>query len=197
MTIDEIRTDDVKYWQRLLRLAGYYRGNIDGLRGPLQREAEAMWDAAVQKAKNDFGEFDSRTEGNLGTVLPAAQRLIRQWFRLAQERAKELECTVKLISGTRTYEEQNALYAQGRTKSGQRVTNARGGYSWHNFGLAVDFGVFRGAAYLDAGREYTEIGKLARQVSGLEWGGDWTSFKDLPHIQMRMFKSTSEARNKF
>ena len=40
--------------------------------------------------------------------------------------------------GTRTYEEQNALYAQGRTAPGKIVTNARGGQGAHNFGLATD-----------------------------------------------------------
>lgn len=40
--------------------------------------------------------------------------------------------------GTRTYEEQNALYAQGRTTPGKIVTNARGGQGAHNFGLATD-----------------------------------------------------------
>lgn len=41
--------------------------------------------------------------------------------------------------GYRTYGEQMALWAQGRTKSGGIVTNAKGGQSAHNFGLAVDF----------------------------------------------------------
>jgi len=45
---------------------------------------------------------------------------------------------LKLISGLRTYEEQDALYAQGRTAPGPKVTNAPGGHSNHNFGLAFD-----------------------------------------------------------
>ena len=38
----------------------------------------------------------------------------------------------------RTFAEQDALYAQGRTKAGSIVTKARGGQSYHNYGLAID-----------------------------------------------------------
>lgn len=41
--------------------------------------------------------------------------------------------------GYRTYGEQMALWAKGRTVAGPKVTNAKGGQSAHNFGLAVDF----------------------------------------------------------
>ncbi|WP_412177972.1 M15 family metallopeptidase [Paenibacillus terrae] len=50
-------------------------------------------------------------------------------------------CGVPIVitQGLRTIDEQNGLYAQGRAKPGQIVTNARGGYSYHNFGVAIDF----------------------------------------------------------
>src|ERR1043165_556102 len=57
----------------------------------------------------------------------------------------EISCRLTGIVGCRftqtlrTFEEQNALYAQGRTKPGQIVTNAKGGQSYHNYGLAIDF----------------------------------------------------------
>lgn len=40
--------------------------------------------------------------------------------------------------GRRTIAYQNHLYAQGRSDPGQIVTNAKGGESAHNFGLAAD-----------------------------------------------------------
>lgn len=46
---------------------------------------------------------------------------------------------IRIVQGLRTIEEQNDLYAQGRTKQGKKVTNAKGGSSFHNYGLAVDF----------------------------------------------------------
>lgn len=45
---------------------------------------------------------------------------------------------IRVTQGLRSYQEQDALYAQGRTTPGRIVTNARGGESWHNFGMAVD-----------------------------------------------------------
>jgi len=44
----------------------------------------------------------------------------------------------RVTQGLRTWAEQDALYAQGRTTPGSIVTNAKGGESWHNFGLAFD-----------------------------------------------------------
>ena len=44
-----------------------------------------------------------------------------------------------IVQSLRTFPEQNALYAQGRTKPGPRVTKAKGGQSYHNYGLAIDF----------------------------------------------------------
>ncbi|WP_318566507.1 M15 family metallopeptidase [Peribacillus simplex] len=45
---------------------------------------------------------------------------------------------MKITHGFRLFAEQNALLAQGRTKPGNKVTNARGGQSMHNYGLAID-----------------------------------------------------------
>jgi peptidoglycan L-alanyl-D-glutamate endopeptidase CwlK len=92
-------------------------------------------------------------------------------------------------SGVRTYQEQNELYAKGRTAPGGIVTNARGGYSPHNFHIAVDFCRHSGTSwsgklspnYKDSA--YTILGQEAAKL-GLEWGGAWTSIKDTPHIQL-------------
>ena len=88
-----------------------------------------------------------------------------------------------IYMGLRTYQEQDALYAQGRTVKGKLiVTNAKGGQSYHNFGLAVDY-VFkdRYGNWTWQG-QYNIIGEIAKEC-GLEWGGGWASFKDIPHIQ--------------
>lgn len=197
MTLDELKKD-VRYWQRLLRLGGYYSGKIDGIRGPLQRGAEAAWDAAVERVKCKHGEFDARTEANLATLTPAAQDAARQWMRQALPVAEKLGVQVRIICGTRSYAEQDALYAQGRTHAGTRVTNARGGYSWHNFGLAFDFGLFRAdGSYIGSGEQYGALGALARAVPWLEWGGDWKNFRDMPHVQLALFNSLAAARAEF
>ena len=92
--------------------------------------------------------------------------------------------TIKVISGLRTYAEQDDLYAQGRTKPGNIVTNAKGGYSNHNFGIAFDVGVFEGSSYLDESPKYKAVGVLGNDL-GLEWGGNWKTIQDEPHFQLR------------
>jgi len=105
----------------------------------------------------------------------------------------------------RTFAEQDALYAQGRTKlfdaNGKKlgvVTKAKGGQSIHNFGLALDIvllkdtngdGTFESASWetnidfdKDGKADWMEIVNIFKK-HGWEWGGDWKSFKDLPHFE--------------
>ncbi len=101
----------------------------------------------------------------------------------------------------RTNEEQDALYAQGRTTKGKVVTNARGGQSYHNYGLAVDIvlitdtdgnGSFETASW-DRFKDFDGDGKsdwaevvYVFKMFGWEWGGDWRRFPDYPHFQKPM-----------
>jgi peptidoglycan L-alanyl-D-glutamate endopeptidase CwlK len=122
---------------------------------------------------------DSRSEENIKTlhqeVQPLAAKLI--------ESALAQGINAKIIGGSRTYAEQDALYAQGRTTPGKIVTQAKGGQSWHNFGLAFDVGIFSrdSKVYYGESAAYRELGKLG-QALGLQWGGDW-KFVDEPHFQ--------------
>lgn len=105
----------------------------------------------------------------------------------------------------RTFAEQDALYAQGRTKlfddKGKRlgvVTKAKGGQSIHNFGLALDIvllkdsnsdGKFESASWetnvdfdKDGKADWMEVVNILKR-NGWIWGGDWKSFKDAPHFE--------------
>lgn len=83
----------------------------------------------------------------------------------------------------RTIQEQNNLYAQGRTKPGKIVTNAKGGQSYHNYGLAFDAApLVNGQIDWNNEALYRKMGSIGQSV-GLEWGGSWVSFKDTPHFQ--------------
>jgi D-alanyl-D-alanine dipeptidase len=84
-----------------------------------------------------------------------------------------------VTQAVRTFAEQDALFAQGRTRKGPIVTNARGGQSWHNFGMAVDLAFVVDGKISWDDKLYSKIGKWA-SVAGLDWGGDWKKFKDLP-----------------
>ena len=193
MNIGEIKSDR-KFWQRMLRAAGYYDGAIDGIRGPKQRAAEAKWESACLGLAQLYGKYDQRSEENILTLIPAAQKAARLWMGAIQDIAASMGVTVKIICGTRSYAEQDRLYAKR-----PRVTKARGGQSWHNFGLAWDFGVFSadGKAYYGNHKSYKVFGKIAESIDGTEWGGAWKSFKDEPHIQLALYQTTTEARNDF
>lgn len=94
---------------------------------------------------------------------------------------------VCVAQGYRSKSEQNALYAQGRTKPGKIVTNARGGQSNHNYGIAVDL-----CLYTHDGKDviWSTTGDFKKVVAamkkeGFKWGGDWTGgFKDYPHFEL-------------
>ena len=123
---------------------------------------------------------DNRSEANIATLLPQVQPIARA---LVQKGAAN-GITVKVISALRTFAEQDALFARGRTAPGTKVTNARGGFSNHNFGIAFDVGVFEGSSYLPESPKYKAVGVLGMEL-GLEWGGNWKTIVDQPHFQLR------------
>jgi peptidoglycan L-alanyl-D-glutamate endopeptidase CwlK len=121
----------------------------------------------------------------------------------AKLEAEYLEINSQLPEGVRlrfthvlrTIEEQNQLFAQGRTKAGHIVTNAKGGQSIHNYGLAFDIvilldedknGTFEKAVW--NGTHFNKVVKFFKE-KGYEWGGDW-KFKDAPHFQSKKKNGT-------
>lgn len=127
-----------------------------------------------------ISNVDARSEKNITTLLAEVQPLARSLVQKAAHNGIQ----IKIISGLRTYEEQDELYAQGRGKPGSIVTYARGGYSNHNFGIAFDIGVFEGTKYLTESNKYKAVGVLGMEL-GLEWGGNWKTIVDQPHFQLR------------
>jgi len=134
-------------------------------------------DGIDQRSALQIIRLDKKFQNNAHHFLIAAKKV-----------AAEFGCDYVIISGMRTWAEQDALYAQGRFKPGKVVTKAKAGQSNHNFGVAFDCGVFRNGLYLDdsdshlASRVHRACAKLAAE-HGLAWGGSWT-FKDEPHYQL-------------
>lgn len=88
-----------------------------------------------------------------------------------------------LVTSTlRTFDEQAVIFAQGRSRPGRRVTNARPGQSWHNFGLAFDVVPLVEGKPVWNSCYWERIGAIGRSL-GLVWGGDFRSFKDKPHFE--------------
>lgn len=136
--------------------------------------------------------IDSRSAAVLKSLHPDA----RPWFEALYQVLQHVipdGWMAKFISGHRGMAEQNALYAQGRTKPGPIVTNASFGYSNHNFGLAIDVGLFDNyGRYITAPQYYRPLGPAGKKI-GLKWGGDWKS-KDLPHFEVPHGLSMFELR---
>lgn len=120
------------------------------------------------------------------TLDPSIQPLARELLR----RRPDLTIT----SAFRTLEEQERLYAQGRTSPGAIVTHAKPGFSWHNYGLAFDV-----APKDEQGRPFwpddqafwDAVGAEGRSI-GLRWGGD---FGDWPHFEYHPDLSITDAQN--
>jgi peptidoglycan L-alanyl-D-glutamate endopeptidase CwlK len=138
----------------------------------------------------------ARLSGLLPVVKHAAETLI--------DRCYARGVPIVITQGFRTIAEQNALYAQGRTAYGNVVTNARGGHSFHNFGVAIDFALLlpngREVSWdtkrngdLDLLPDWDEVVTEAKRL-GFAWGGDWRSFKDMPHFQMSFGLLTADYR---
>jgi peptidoglycan L-alanyl-D-glutamate endopeptidase CwlK len=96
---------------------------------------------------------------------------------------------IRVVQGLRTATQQDELYAQGRTRPGPVVTDARGGYSMHNFGLAVDcIPGIRGKEPWQPNWEakHPDYGAMiaAGEAQGLVSGAHWESIPDEPHFQL-------------
>lgn len=110
---------------------------------------------------------------------------------------------VRFTQTLRTIAEQDALYAQGRTTPGKIVTWAKGGKSYHNYGLAIDICLIidgKEASWditkdfdKDGISDWMEAVKIFK-AHGWEWGGDWATKKDYPHFQKTFGKTTAQLK---
>ena len=91
-----------------------------------------------------------------------------------------------LITSTyRDHESQNELYAQGRTKKGAIVTNARGGQSYHNHRVAFDVVPLRHGKCVWDSKDpvWLKVGEIGESL-GLEWAGRWSGkLRESAHFQ--------------
>ena len=116
------------------------------------------------------------------------------------QKCAEQGLKIKIGETFRTVAEQDAFYAQGRTKPGNKVTNARGSSysSFHQWGTAFDVCRADGrGAYYDADGFFSRVGAIGVSL-GLEWGGNWKSIPDKPHFQLPDWGSgTSRIRSMY
>ncbi len=130
---------------------------------------------------------NSRKIEDLNKVL---QRAVEEFLKRCEEKGLKV-CITQTLRDT---EYQNWLYSQGRTREGSIVTNAKGGYSNHNFGIAFDICKnVRGEEYSDVSF-FEQCGAIWEDMGGT-WGGNFKSFVDRPHFEFTNGLSTSEFRS--
>jgi len=186
--------ENVKSIQRQLNFRGYNSGYPDGWFGNIttnavrrfQRDNNLYQEGIInprtrQRLFNPFPKdnFEYRPSSNaLSSLNPHVALLARRFLELT--RANNLD--VRIYNAFRSWDEQDRTFAQGRTLPGDVVTNARGGDSYHNWGLAFDAAPYENGQISNDTKKYAKMGQLGQQV-GLEWGGTFKSIVDLPHFQ--------------
>jgi len=118
---------------------------------------------------------------DLNELLPVVKSKAEAFI----ETCKQNDIDLLVTSTYRDIESQNELYAQGRTKDGKIVTNAKGGESFHNYRCALDVvPLVSGKPDWDGSHPvWKKVAEIGQSV-GLEWAGNWKgSFREMAHFQ--------------
>ncbi len=141
--------------------------------------------------KEAFVTGDATSDKRIQSLHPAIRMQATDFIKEAN--ANSSGTLIRVAQGYRTYAEQDALYAKGRTAPGKIVTWAKGGESNHNFGLAFDIvGIKNGKVEYDL--DWKSLSTLGKS-KGFEWGGDWKKKKDNPHFENMFGKSLKELKD--
>lgn len=156
--------------------------------------------------------MDTITLNRIATAHPDLRKSLYEIYNEICDTLTNQYVKCRFAYVLRTFEEQNGLYAIGRTKPGRKVTNAKGGDSFHNYGLAVDIvllidkdknGTWETASWDmlsdfdgDLVPDWMEIVKIFKKY-GWAWGGDFKSFKDYPHFQKTFGLTLKEVKKRY
>jgi len=129
-------------------------------------------------------------ERDINQLLP----IVKQKLLEFQAKAKAQGVDFIVTSVYRSSLEQDNLFLRpfdgidndkdGRVdEADEKITNARGGQSYHNWRCAFDIvPIVQGKAIWSNQSLWNKLGAIG-QSCGLEWGGSWTGFVDMPHFQ--------------
>ena len=154
---------------------------------------------------------DLITVQRINSLHPSVREEVMSFYKNGIIPNLKSEAFCRFAYTLRTFDEQDDLYAKGRTKlfdsKGNRlgiVTWAKGGYSFHNYGLAIDIVFIDGySASWNIVKDFDKDGKAdwmevvsIFEEKGWEWGGRWTK-KDYPHFQKTFGYTTSQLLEKY
>ncbi len=212
---------EIEGMQGLLSDTGYRLGERDlrgtSINGQFDDATKAAADAYMRNEEDEAGvnalrfsavnfpheiidaperpRFDAATEEKLGQLDPRVHAMAR----LHLEAMKQAGMDAKVSQAYRSQEDQDDTYAQGRSKPGIKVTNAKGGESYHNFKLAYDVALRdKNGKYITNGSDpaYRDAARLGQRY-GLEWGGNFHSKFDAPHYQYSKDMSLPDLRQQY
>ncbi|QGM30502.1 hypothetical protein GI482_08990 [Bacillus sp. N3536] len=136
-------------------------------------------------------ELIRRSVNRIGAVHPSLKEYTIELIK----RCYKEDIYVQISSGFRSNEDQAYIYGQGRPNyiwngkkyglKGSIVSNAQPGTSIHNYGLAIDYFLVSddgNKSLWTVNDKWKRVVTIAKSM-GFEWGGDWKSFKDYPHLQ--------------
>jgi peptidoglycan L-alanyl-D-glutamate endopeptidase CwlK len=156
--------------------------------------------------------IDKLTEQRIALLHPKIRKDVFRMYREEVAPALTNGVYCRFTHTLRTFQEQDELYKIGREKffdaDGSRlgiVTRAKGGQSFHNFSLAIDFCIMasRTATWdilvdldKDGKADWMEVVNIFKR-NKFEWGGDWKKFRDFPHLQKTFGYTTKELLEKW
>ena len=128
----------------------------------------------LKKPSVDIGDADPKGVLSDSWLNPQVKAMTARAVAALQEEGLE----PYVFEGYRSFQRQNDLYNKGG------VTKAKGGQSWHNYGLAVDI-VFWNSSHngpsWDDSFDWSRIGHHGKTQGFTAWGGDWGW--DMPHLE--------------
>lgn len=149
-------------------------------------------------------EHDYIDMGDDASLPNELHPIVEQKKNKLLEKTAAIGIDVVITDKWRSKKRQNELYAQGRSSNGSIVTHAKGGESYHNYGLAIDYALRNEEGEIiwdisydgnnNGEKDWFEVAEIAKDL-GFEWGGDWLNFKDYPHLQMDFGLSINQLQN--
>jgi peptidoglycan L-alanyl-D-glutamate endopeptidase CwlK len=140
--------------------------------------------------------MDKVTKDRIALLHPRIRDVVTQTLeKLSTELPKNID--VRITQALRTFSEQDNLFNKGRSAPGPKVTNARGGESIHNYGLAFDYVLFiDGKISWEVDAAWKKVA-AAFKAEGFTWGGEWKSIKDYPHLERTFGYSWQQLLEKY